>query len=456
MVKYIYSAKSPFLFQYLVALAVIIYTMAETPELPNDASAAIAFEQSLWTNGPVTSDAFYRVPAGSASATPGTLLKVEAEGNASLYNLPPSTAISRIMFQSQTLNGTGVPASAYVLWPYQPRRQPDGTLPLVAWAHGTSGLYGNCAPSHLKNLWQHFDAPFPLALQGYVTVAPDYVGLGVDRTAGGQSIVHQFIANPAHANDIFYAVQAAQAAFPQLSREFVVVGHSQGGGAAWGAAQRQAHNPVKGYLGSIALSPVTDVLELPPTTNPLIPILGAFMAPAIQSVFPDFQPKDIFTEIGWERFQTYGQVGGCNPVAVELMAGIQLLVDDWMSNPYVKKYVELTLNGGKKIGGPLFVIQGEADPNMNFTTTTSAVNKLVKAYPDSQLEYLTLPGVTHTPSMFASQRQWLDWIAARFAGADVKAGYRVTQAPTPDHPLSSYQSDANWIITTATEPYELA
>ena len=443
-------------FQLLITLAVITHVMAQTPNLPVDASAAAAFEHSLFTNGPVASDSFYRVPASSSKASPGTLLKVEVDSNTSLYNLPPGVAVSRIMFQSATLQGSPVPASAYVLWPYQPRRQPDGSLPLVAWAHGTSGLYGDCAPSHLKNLWQHFEAPFPLALQGYVTVAPDYVGLGVDRSANGQSIVHQYIANPAHANDVFYAVQAAQSAFTHLSSEFVVIGHSQGGGAAWGAAQRQASNPVKGYLGSIALSPVTDVLELPPTDNPLIPILGAFMAPAIQSVYPEFQPKDIFTDLGWQRFQLYQKAGSCVPVATQLMVGFQLLVDDWMSNPYIRKYVDLTLNGGRKIGRPLLVIQGEDDPNMNFTTTTNAVNKLAQAYPSSQLEYVTLPGVTHTPSLFASQRLWLDWIAARFAGTPVKAGYQRTQAPSTPRTLSSYQSDASWIITTASQPYQVS
>ena len=452
----ILSALPNFSFHLLFTLAVITHVMAQTSNLPLDASAAAQFEHNLFTNGPVASDAFYSVPASSIKASPGTILKVEIDSNASLYNLPPSVSISRIMYQSATLQGSPVPASAYILWPYQPRRQPDGSLPVVAWAHGTSGLYGNCAPSHLKNLWQHFDAPFPLALQGYVTVAPDYVGLGVDKSANGQSLVHQFLAHPAHANDIFYAVQAAQAAFTELSLEFVVIGHSQGGGAAWGVAQRQAINPVKGYLGSIALSPVTDVLELPPTDNPLIPILGAFLTPGIKSVYPEFQPKDLFTDLGWQRFQLYTQAGGCNPVAIELMVGFQLLVDNWMSNPYVVRYVELTLNGGEKIGGPLLVIQGEDDPNMNFTTTTSAVNKLAQAYPSSQLEYLTLPGVTHTPSLFASQRLWLDWIAARFAGIAVKSGYRRTQAPSTPRTLSSYQSDANWILTTASQPYQVS
>ena len=100
----------------------------------------------------------------------------------------------------------------------------------------------------------------------------------------------------------------------------------------------------------------------------------------------------------------YRQVGGCNPIVIELITGIKLLVDDWWSNPFVRRYVELASTGDKRIGGPLLVIQGEADPNMSFTSITSAVDKLVQAFPDSQLDYVTLPGVAHTSSLFASQR----------------------------------------------------
>lgn len=424
-------------------------------KLPNKAAAAAAFEASLYTNGSVASETFYEVPSGTTGATPGTLLKVDADANASLYTLPPGTAISRIMFQSEAFDGTSVPASAYILWPYQPLHQPDGRLPLVVWAHGTSGLYGDCAPSHIKNLWSHFQAPFALALQGYVTVAPDYAGLGVDKTADGRDIVHHYIASPAHANDIFYAAQAAQEAFSQLASEFVVMGHSQGGGAAWGAAQRQAIRPVKGYLGSIAISPVTDVLELPRTYNPLIDCLGAFMTPGIRSLFPEFEPKSLFTDIGWERWQLYTDLKAGMSVGIELLVGIQLMKPDWMNDPYVQDYVKLTSNGGKKIGGPLYVIQGEADPDMAFSTTTSAVDKLRYAYPDSQVEYLSLPDITHVPALFASQRNWLEWIAQRFAGVPVEAGYQRRQISPVPRPVSTYQSNPDWIITKVTEPFRL-
>ncbi|KAL8881370.1 MAG: hypothetical protein Q9192_007811, partial [Flavoplaca navasiana] len=175
-------------------------------------------------------------------------------------------ALSRILYQSENLQGSPVPASAFILWPFQPRTQPDGKYAVAAWA---AGVHENCAPSNTKTLWQHWLAPFPLALHGCVIFTPDYAGLGVGRTADGNKIIHQYMANPAQANDIVFGVQAAQQAVLKLSPNFAVLGHSQGGGAAWAVAQRQAQKPVKGYLRAVAVSPITNILELSTSSHDL-------------------------------------------------------------------------------------------------------------------------------------------------------------------------------------------
>ena len=227
--------------------------------LANNVEVALSFERSNWANGSVHQEPFYQVPSNASHAPAGALLKVQIDANASAYTLPPDTALSRIMFQTETLNGTLVPASAYVLWLYLPRQVTDG-YSVVTWAHGTSGIFAECGPSHVRNLWYHFQVPYSLALQGYVVVAPDFQGLGVDRDVNGDKIIHPYASNPSHANDLIYAVQAAQTAFNSLSKRFVVVGHSQGGGAAWGAAERQSSRPVEGYLGTVTGSPLTNFI----------------------------------------------------------------------------------------------------------------------------------------------------------------------------------------------------
>lgn len=71
-----------------------------------------------------------------------------------------------------------------------------------------------------------------------MVVATDYAGLGVGLDEKGDKILHEYLASPAAANEVVYSVQAARQAFPELSKDFVVMGHSQGGGAAWAVAQR--------------------------------------------------------------------------------------------------------------------------------------------------------------------------------------------------------------------------
>jgi hypothetical protein len=84
------------------------------------------------------------------------------------------------------IKGKVVPASAYVQWPYTPRIDPvTGKYAVVVWGHGRSGAFATCAPSHIRDLCYQYAAPFVLALQGYVVVAPDYAGLGVNAYANG-------------------------------------------------------------------------------------------------------------------------------------------------------------------------------------------------------------------------------------------------------------------------------
>ena len=413
-----------------------------------------SYEHSTWANGSVTYDEFYHVPSHASNAPAGTILKVQLDANTSAYNLPPNTALSRIMFLSRNFNGSTVPASAYVLWPFAPRVQPDGYL-IVGWAHGTTGLFGECAPSHYQTLTYEFAAPYELALQGYVVVAPDYAGLGVYEDASAKPVVHQYGASRAQANDIFYAVEAAQSAFIELSKHFVVLGHSQGGGVAWAAAERQAVEPVDGYLGSVAASPATRLLDIAAPGGIASSVIGAFLYSSIASVFPQLKATDIFTAFGAKRFNLVSEIQGCNAVATDLFFDPNIVQANWTQNRYVQAFQNLTINGGRKISGPLLVIQGTADPTILPQTTTNAVNKTCGSFPDTQLQYTTYVGVTHVPVMFASQRLWLDWIADRFAGAKVEKGCH-SSAINSARPYNTYQTEFNWILARVTQPYQLA
>ena len=231
---------------------------------------ALKFERSNNAGYLIPDDPFYHVPASydpENPPPPGTILKVEEHTNLTLYTIPNSISMSRFLYVSETFNGSSVPASAYVLWPYLPRsfsrltactegNASTGPLyPTVGLCHGTSGQTQACAPSGIRGLWDDFHEPFALALAGYAVVAPDYVGLGVP------NITSPYFILPSQANDLYHGLAAAQSHWPSmLSKEFVVAGQSQGGAVAWAAAQRQHQRPVEGYLGTMAASPFTDVI----------------------------------------------------------------------------------------------------------------------------------------------------------------------------------------------------
>ena len=420
--------------------------------LPEPILQALRFEASSWANGPASDDPFYQVPDGASKAVPGTVLKLEKDTDTSKYLLPPATALTRLIYQSENLTGTPVPASAFILWPYSPKSQADG-YPVIAWAHGTIGSSANCAPSNHKTLWQHFLAPFLLAAQGYVVVGADYAGLGVHKHESGEPIVHQYMAGPSHANDIVYAVQAARKAFPELSQDFVVVGHSQGGGATWATAQRQGDKPISGYLGGVAISPATTLIDQP---EPFLSVIGAAISPGLASTFADFKLADILTENGQRSLAAMEQCGAGVASGIALLIGAgqgaSLMKPDWTDNHHVQKYQAMISNGGKKIAGPLLVVHGAADDKLSSAATTAAVDKTAEAFPESQLEYLLIPNVTHVPALQASQRLWMEWIADRFAGREVKHQVQRREL-TGARPAASYQKEQNWYLEPATQFY---
>lgn len=453
----------PSSFLFTVSLSFIIAkanSMSESllSEFPQGVSDAIQYERSLWAHSAEEDAAFYSVSGiDMASAQPGTPIKVQEDANVPQnYTLPPNTAVSRFIYVSESLSGERRPVSGYVLWPYMPRLDANGGNQVVAWAHGTSGTTVSTAPSKFKNLWNHFIAPYQLVLQGYVVVATDYAGLGVGKDQNNHSIAHDFFASSSVATDVVYSVQAAKKAFPQLSESFVVLGHSQGGGATWGVAQKHAVSKIPGYLGAIAISPATSVLDNP---EPFGSLIAATMAPGIAALYPEFDYNDFFTPDGLELFQKIVKLDCASSTTIPILLTLagNLLKPDWTSNEWLLKYDNLTANGGRKISGPLLVIQGDNDPMVNYNNTVKKLGAALDLSPTSHVQLFRLPGTSHTPAVTGSQRIWMDWIADRFAGVQLQSfdkNASFTSVVTPARNLSSYVPELNWFVGPATEPYQ--
>lgn len=437
----------------LLAIATIATTTTTNTTddgLSPSAAQALGFERASYIDGSVTTDSFYtHLPANASFASPGSLLKTKFNSNTSAFTLPPSSSLSRIIYQSKNLNGAPVPVSAFILWPYTPRIVDDGYA-VVAWAHAASGISNECAPSHIRNLWQHFLGPYELSSQGYIVVGTDYAGLGVPFDAHNNTIVHEFFASPSQANDVLYSVQAAQSAFPELSKKFVVMGHSEGGGAAWAAAQRQVKQRVTGYLGAVAVSPVTNMIE---QTGGEADVLALAMSFGVEAVTPGFNTTQITTPQSQAALDQVFGVRGCDGfIDVTFSALTSFLQDNWRENQFLQGWQARVENGGQEISGPLLILQGTDDEILNFNVTVQQVENTITRFPNSEIQFTALPNIKHIPALQASQPQWMDWIADRFASKST-SGFSNTTA-SPARPATAQQSTLNYFVAVVTEIFE--
>lgn len=457
-------------------------TGANLPDFQvGDIEVALNFERSNWATGSVATDDFYTAPSNSSSLPPGSVIKIEPFVNPINYTLAPNIALSRILYTTVNLLNETIPASAIILWPYLPLQYPNLTasnpavnsscFPLVSWLHGTSGVFSECGPSHIRNLWYQYSAIFELALSGYVVVAPDYQGLGTNTTVNGSEIVHPYLAASAAANDAFYSIQATQEAFAHLvSKEFAVMGHSQGGQAAWGAAIRQAQTPVDGYLGSVTGSPVTNLTALIALAGQQVPPTLPFLwTQAVKGLYPSFNDSSIMTSEGLVRLQLAKDQSMCNSAIGELLSDFpasdngSLLHTDWLENPEMKEYLSSNDIGDQPIAGPMLVLQGTADPAVPYQFTDIAVTQTCAVNNGRGIRYARFDNVSHVPVLFASRRIWLDFLDDVFssAGSDTGRFTAESECVTTNYtslpmPVENYQKELGYFLSLATMGYQVA
>ncbi len=169
------------------------------------------------------------------------LAGVEAElAAAGDTDVTATTGVSvwRVAFRTTRSVGSGA-SSARVYLPSTPRQ---GPLPIIVASHPTEGIADTCAPS--KSAASNRDLALPWAALGYAVIVPDFAGLGNE---GAQGYLDS--------RDTAYSVLDGARALRKLlfpgafSNQVVVVGYSQGGGAALSA---QALAPTYGAGGDLA------------------------------------------------------------------------------------------------------------------------------------------------------------------------------------------------------------
>lgn len=198
-----------------------------------------------------TPDAFYDAPE-EVPPSAGELLRMDVwPGSA-----PPQSQVQRILHTTTDSHGEPAVASGIVILPDP---LPPGPRPVVAWAHGTTGIARSCAPSLMENMFeiQGIPAVSQALDQGWVIVATDYSGHGAEGD-------FPYLIGQGQARSTLDSIRAArQLPGLELSDEVVIWGHSQGGHAAlWTGLLAPEYTPELQIRGVAPISPAADPAAL--------------------------------------------------------------------------------------------------------------------------------------------------------------------------------------------------
>lgn len=385
----------------LSLLAVEIAVADDT--LPTSRAQALAMEAEDAL--PLTR--FYDPPP-LGKRTPGALIRSEPYTG---YSLPPGAHAVRILYVSRALDGARDAASGVVLIPAG--SPPRGGWPLIAWAHGTSGVARMCAPSLMKDVEYGSEGLMPMVAAGFAVVATDYAGLG---TPGP----HQYDNRIPQANDVVYSVAAAHAAVPSLGRHWVAIGHSQGGVAVWGVAELEATGGDPGYRGAISVAgdmdyesfEAHDARDFATITNMYWP----YTAFGVKASYPTFDVAGMLSPAMLARYRDV-TTKGCwyYGYAAAAEIGHQAAVrPGWDELPELARYNRDSRSADKPIRGPLMVLAGDDDASVNFANIKAGVARACRHH--LPIEFVHRPHLDHDPLMEKTIGLQLDWARARLAG----------------------------------------
>jgi hypothetical protein len=361
--------------------------------------------------------------ASTPARPDGTVLKVEplpsalwVPGTAHGYRL---TYVSRDGFGHQAVT------TGEVLLPAG--QAPQGGWPVISWAHGTSGLADACAPSRVGPAEKARDFSYLATWmqQGYAIVGTDYAGLG---TPG----LPAYLNGASEAHNIVDMVTAARAfangrlpASMHLARKYVIIGQSQGGGAAIYTARYATSlgGPGLDYRGAVGTGTPADVekvlLPLGPKSPPVALTPGitsyiAYIFASLRRFHPELGIDGILTAEG-KQYLAMAERECVNPFEAKL-DGVD--VGDWFTEPVallpnfaqtLSDYMAMPTSGFDK---PFFLANGLTDTDVPFAIVAPYVAQLEAN--GEPVEFHTYP-TDHNGTMAASLQDSIPFVRARMS-----------------------------------------
>ncbi len=296
---------------------------------------------------------------------------------------------------------------------------PAGGWPLIAWAHGTTGVADICAPSWAARSFRDVSYLNTWLEQGYAVVATDYQGLG---TPGP----HPYLAVRPEAYSVLDSIHAVLHGFPDLANRIVIVGQSQGGGAAFATAGiASAYAPELGIRGTVATGVpyiTSALLKQPSRGDPNRPdptiaytlYLGLFA----QQTNPALGEADLFSPKALPVFEL-ARTTCIGPLESDVTsAGLT------RSNVYAQGFraaFEANLPALEyttlKLAQPIFIGTGQEDHDVAPSSQLALVKDACAA--GTVVEAHLYAGLSHSPTVNASLKDSLPFVRKVLAGEPI-------------------------------------
>lgn len=350
------------------------------------------------------------MPGISVAAPPGTLVSADP-----VATTPSGTQAWKIRYWTTSDRGAEIQVTGMVVAPRE--AMPASPRPVMAYAHGTSGVVEKCAPS-LLDFFGATPGVTESVRRGYVFVAPDYPGLG-------SAMPHPYLVGTSTAHAVLDAVRATRSiAGAAAGNRFAVWGESQGGHAAlWTGQLAQSYAPDLQLMGVAAAAPPTDLVEnLRAGSDPSVrAFLTAFTAYSWSQHFNaplatlgNRSTQGVITRLAQNNCIVLGK-----KPKLGTMLGVLVLrrdlknVDLGKIQPWAR-ISRQNSPAARAYGVPFLIAQNPKDVIVSPAVTVAFTRKLCRN--GARVRYISIAGQGHETSARDTTAQTLDWVDARFAG----------------------------------------
>ncbi|MCZ4560855.1 lipase [Rhodococcus sp. IEGM 1401] len=304
------------------------------------------------------------VPRYDLTGVPGTVLDSEDFGDRSKTLSDTGATLYRFVYES-TSGVDDSPTAVSGVAAVPAGTPPESGWPIVVYGHGTTGVRADCGPTLYPDLLGYQSAVQDFTALGYVTVLPDYQGLG---TGGG---THPYLEPRTSGHNMIDAARAAQSALPDTSTRWAAVGLSQGGQAAWAANELTAsYGQGLDLVASVSLSPPTDLKPLVQAgmdgtlTTPQKELMPSVLYGA-QQVDPAIDPRNYSGSVAEENNELLLTCSGGDVAAkqraVEAMAPDEFVSESTQSEKQLLDVIDRYTLPQVRTEVPIFVAYGAKD-----------------------------------------------------------------------------------------------